>query len=484
MKTSILSDSEIRKLLSGVDSNRDHAIIVLFLSTGLFLHELVALDVSDIHWSNKTLTINGKRQRTIPLNPEVFESLTRWHNHRMDTPEPALFVTEKGKPNRISERSVDHVIRSYGIDAKLDHPISAQVLRHTCVLRLLSKTDISDKDAVKLLGLDKETIDRYRDTLKETAPQKPTPDNPLDALDTRSHLAKVVTTMFPSIAPEDPSPSNPNPQSDTHLQPVSIGREKIVEKILKDLDDGRSILLTGPLGIGKSHVLNIIANGYSHSIVMTSPTPIKTLLLSIAEKVIPGECTNRTSAQDILSQIQSATILNPPILIIDNLHRLKAPDLDILCPLAEQFIILGATDDTPERLNSLWWKLTAIELNTLTYDQSLELIRSLTEGHSVEDRRMLETRITSIANGLPLAIVEMISQLSINRIVTPNQARQVYHSAGVRHRDWTWVLMIFWGVLVISRFVALGTHSFEGYILAGIGTSIFMVLKYFVKLKR
>lgn len=208
------------------------------------------------------------------------------------------------------------------------------------------------------------------------------------------------------------------------------------------------------------------------------------MMLTLAEKISPTTCTTRTSVPDILKCIQSTATLNPPLLIIDNLHRLKATDMDILGPLAEQFIILGATDDTPDRLTQLWWKLDAIELDRLTQDQSLDLIHALTEGHSIENRQLLDTRITGIANGLPLAIIEMVSQLPTDRIVTPNQVRQVYHQAGVVYRDWTWMLMVLWGILVMSRFIALGTHSFEGYILAGMGTTMFMILKFFVKLKR
>jgi len=127
MTSPTLSDSEIRKLLSAVDSPRDRAVVVLFLSAGLFQSELIALDVADIKWSEKSIYIKGKRERNIALNPEALDALTQWHNDRMKTPEPALFVTEKGKAKRLSERSVDHIIRSCGVAAKLDHPVNANL---------------------------------------------------------------------------------------------------------------------------------------------------------------------------------------------------------------------------------------------------------------------------------------------------------------------------------------------------------------------
>ncbi len=481
MTSPTLSDSEIRKLLSAVDSPRDRAIVVLFLSAGLFQSELIALDVTNIKWADKSIYIEGKRERTISLNPEALDALTQWHNARMKTPEPALFLTEKGKAKRLSERSVDHIIRSYGIAAQLDHPVNANLLRQTCIVRLLSKTQLTDKQAAALLGLDRETIDRYRSSLKEDVVSQPVPQNPLDVLDSRSQFSKVVSNFFPTDLPEDPISSESvriNPDQ------ISVGREKIIAKILRDLEGGKSILLTGPLGIGKSHVLNMVADQYPTCIKLSSPSPIKAMLLAIVEKVSPGVCSSRTSAQEILQCVQSAVSLNPPLLIIDNLHRLKAPDLDILVPLADQFIILGATDDAAERLNSLWWKLNHIELDRLTLEQSKELIEQLTQSHSIDNREMLDTRIIGIAGGLPLSIVEMVSQLSAEKVITANQIRELYHEAGVQYRDWSWLFMVVWGVLVLSRFVALGTHSFEGYILAGMGLSVFMVLKVFVKLKR
>ena len=101
-----------------------------------------------------------------------------------------------------------------------------------------------------------------------------------------------------------------------------------------------------------------------------------------------------------------------------------------------------------------------------------------------DDYAHLETKILNLANGNPLAIVELIHQLPESKKVTTDHIRKIDHEAGIVYRDWSWVLMALWMLLVISRFVALGTHSFEGYILAGVGTSTFVFFKYIVRLKR
>ena len=73
----------------------------------------------------------------------------------------------------------------------------------------------------------------------------------------------------------------------------------------------------------------------------------------------------------------------------------------------------------------------------------------------------------------------MVRQVSHQHVIDKESIRDIYHEAGVYYRDWTFAIIVLWGLAVIFRFVALGTHSFEGYILAGFGTAFFMVIRFF-----
>ena len=141
------------------------------------------------------------------------------------------------------------------------------------------------------------------------------------------------------------------------------------------------------------------------------------------------------------------------------------------------FTMLGATDDDIPRLKTVWWKFKEIPLKCLPDDSAKTLITQLTCHLLVTDPPMLSNRILSLANGNPLAIVELSKQLRYKPVVTEDVIRSLHHEAGTTYRDWSIAWLILWGVLVMFRFVALGTHSFEGYILAGFGTSFFLVIK-------
>lgn len=78
-----LSSQETKTLLNVISDPRDRAIVVLCLSTGIFLSELVQLKADDIDWKAHHLTITGKRTRTIPLNDETYEALAKWSAARL-----------------------------------------------------------------------------------------------------------------------------------------------------------------------------------------------------------------------------------------------------------------------------------------------------------------------------------------------------------------------------------------------------------------
>jgi hypothetical protein len=86
----------------------------------------------------------------------------------------------------------------------------------------------------------------------------------------------------------------------------------------------------------------------------------------------------------------------------------------------------------------------------------------------------------SLSDKLPLALVDMVHQISHSPVVTRDVIRDVYHEAGIRYRDWSYAIIVLWGIMISFRFVALGSHSFEGYILAGFGTAFLMVLRFFM----
>jgi len=473
-----LTSQEIKQLLNVIDDVRDRAIVILFLSTGLFLNEMADLKADDINWEKRIIQISGKRKREIPISNECYETLALWSQARIDNPQTnAFFLRTKGKPVGLSSRGLDDLIRKYGQKACLKKTVNAHILRNTFAIRLFQ--DTAEKVAIQILGItDTESIARYKNALLPK--QKSDSESSTPELAKHSTLTQLINRVFP-IEPKIIK-SHHSPVEAINPEDVLFGRDKLIKEIQAELNKGQAILLTGQLGIGKSHLLKYFAKE-QESIYFSSPTPIRQLLLTLLENIQhqDSKTKGRSPIQELLKDIVATKPLSPPLLIIDNLHQLKVSDLNVVITLLEHFTILAATDSLNEKLKVIWWKFQTVELEPLDEPTSKNLIRYMTQNLPISDYQMLQTKLLSLANGNPLAITDMITHLSHRPVVSRQVIRDLYHDAGVRYRDWTPAIIIFWALLIMSRFIALGTHSFEGYILVGFGTSFFLVVKYFLQ---
>lgn len=83
---SVLSEEEVRKILSCVNTAHNHAYLTTVYSCGLRLHECLHLEVSDIDSSRKMLHVHrgkGAKDRYVPLPESTLHILRQhWKTHR------------------------------------------------------------------------------------------------------------------------------------------------------------------------------------------------------------------------------------------------------------------------------------------------------------------------------------------------------------------------------------------------------------------
>ncbi len=142
-----LLPEEQKRFLRAVErstSARDRAIARVLFFAGLRVSELVRLDNADVAVSarkGRVIVRSGKGDayREVALNAEVRGALEGWLADReREYPKPdgeALFLNRKG--SRLSGRAVDLIVRRFGDEATIEKPVSAHVLRHTCMTNLV-----------------------------------------------------------------------------------------------------------------------------------------------------------------------------------------------------------------------------------------------------------------------------------------------------------------------------------------------------------
>ena len=134
-----LSLEDSQKLLESIDSKnkaRDYCIILLFLSCGMRLSELVGLDLGDYSKQNRTLRLFGKgsKERINYLSDSCIEALEDYINNyrpKDAAADPKAMFLSANK-TRINKRRVQQIVNESLARAGLSNMgITTHKLRHT-----------------------------------------------------------------------------------------------------------------------------------------------------------------------------------------------------------------------------------------------------------------------------------------------------------------------------------------------------------------
>lgn len=156
--TSLL-DHVKNKELSGKqhdNSIRDYAMITLFLNCGMRLSELVSIDINHIKFDENILTVIGKgdKERTVYLNNACIEAIKDYLKVRPcgeDVIDPkALFLSERKQ--RISKRTVQHIIKDYLSQVDGAENLSTHKLRHTAATLMYQYGNVDIRALQEILG--------------------------------------------------------------------------------------------------------------------------------------------------------------------------------------------------------------------------------------------------------------------------------------------------------------------------------------------
>lgn len=140
------------------NSERDFAIITLFLNCGLRLSELVGINIQDIRFDECKMTVIGKgnKERTIYLNKACMKAINNYLDIRpkegiKQKDEKALFLSERLE--RISKRTVQYTVEKELKKAGLDTTkYSTHKLRHTAATLMYQYGNVDIRALKELLG--------------------------------------------------------------------------------------------------------------------------------------------------------------------------------------------------------------------------------------------------------------------------------------------------------------------------------------------
>lgn len=133
-------------------AQRDVAIVIVLLNTGLRISELCALELDDVDLRKRKGTVvvrrgKGTKQRTIPLNLRTRHALSEWLDARPQCATRAVFIGQRQEP--LKPRAVQRLLAEYGRRAGVE--VTPHTLRH-CFAKRMVERGVSLEMVAELMG--------------------------------------------------------------------------------------------------------------------------------------------------------------------------------------------------------------------------------------------------------------------------------------------------------------------------------------------
>lgn len=293
-----------------------------------------------------------------------------------------------------------------------------------------------------------------------------------------------------------------------------IGRDEVVAELAAEIKKGKHVILTGPVGIGKSAVLRAALEQVKDKVgflitlhdhqakgqFVDMARQMLALGLIAAEELdlpakfhgVPGSeiewrevksQVNRASMRDLTQAIIPALARaeHKPVIAVDDLTALTPTQMAFWLAIFDHAQIIGCASEKKARIRKLWWKMKEIELKPLPADTVREVVKRCiaARGILIESPELYISHVVKQSGGVPQAIVDMLDESGKERIIDKRKVREMRHEAGVFYVDFTPLIMILGALIISMRYVGMGTGDKTLYILGGLGTALFLTFRYF-----
>lgn len=148
-----MSQLDLEKVRLACKTKREKAIVEMLYSTGCRVTELERLNISDINFETKEVTLFGKgsKHRTSYLNAKAEVALKDYLNSRTDD-NPALFVYERKPYGRLKKAGIEFLIRKMmERTSGVTTHVTPHIFRHTTATTALDR-GMSIVNVSRLLG--------------------------------------------------------------------------------------------------------------------------------------------------------------------------------------------------------------------------------------------------------------------------------------------------------------------------------------------
>lgn len=485
-----LTIEEYELVLSSI-SNPTHRLQCLLMGdSGLRVTEVCTLRWSDIDVKKKVVRVDSLKSRDkekirkLPMSSRLYDALVDYVQKKG---REGMYLFGGDKP--ISRGAVNKWMK----ELSLRHPeipadLHPHMLRHTFATNLrVNGAEIEDiQNALGHERVDTTMIYAHADL--EQLRQRIEMSTPRP-----SFWASLRSTLFPTTPTRLNLPAA--------ITPDLVGRDSEVKQIERLIAQGTSVVVVGPIGVGKSFLIDSLS--FNRPVLELDDTRnlkqslANCLIHLLGSKEAAAALIYKTSDRDALQvKVSKESVPNLCKLLTDVTERkeyvLKIGQVDDVTPsavkalelLKDHFVLLTTSRTVKMSAASFLWNFEKVELKPLARVDSLRLFHRLTHDLPMKGTEWIQNKVFDTSEGNPRMIVELAERIRSEEYVDAYVVDGLcnnYLGRQTREIDISPLLLLGFGGLIIFKY--LGREAGEQGI-TFIGSAVMVVAlfaRYFLR---
>lgn len=478
-------------MLRAVKEPRHRVIILLMLDAGMRVSEARKRHWEECDFRAKTVKVDTLKKRKdsvriIPMSERLYDAFDELLKEGVSPKGPIFPGSDDGY---LSRSAVNMMLRRLEDKNPAIGQTRPHKLRHTAATMLLANNggdmnqvrDFLGHEDIRTTGIYTHSeLDAMRTAINASAP-KPT------------LLQKWKARLFPKKR----SVINLL-TSDTDF---IFGRDKEQKQIQGLVSRGISVLITGGIGMGKTHLLQSL-NFDKPTLLIDDTSDFKMSIKAAILHVVGDKETaaamlfktsdlkavevklSTASLPNLVQTLKDATRPGEYILKVGNIDGITPKVVKILEELKDHFTIITTARSVKMEAASFAWNFEKVEVKPLQRPDCLKMIYRLIGDCEVSDLDAVMTKLYETSDGNPRKIRELCDRLRREPFLNIDSATEVadaYLGRQVEEFDFSVILMVVLGGFVILRYYGRETGEKDLQFIGACIMLVMMFARYFFK---
>lgn len=499
----VITPAQLTTLLSFVKNPKHRVIILLMYDAGLRISEVLNLEWTDLDFRRKNIRVYSLKKRNqdkpkadrefrdIPMSSRIYDAFAVYLEDLGGKKHRLAFTNAKGQ--KMYRTAINNMLKEIQYDNPQLGNLNPHKCRHSFATNMRANgAELEDiKDLLGHERLDTTLIYAHADPKK------------LKSLIEAAQPQPTFWQRFKKKFTGQPKPKISLMQTGSD---ATFGRDTETRGIAELIDKNISVLLTGPAGIGKTHLLdklplnrpvltlddtkNLKASiqGILLHLLSGDKEAVAELIYNTRDAAALETKITRESLPNLCKVLVSATSRHEYILKIDNIDAITPGAVKALEILKDHFTVITTARAVKMDRTGFLWNFEKVEIKPLARPDALKFIHHLTYDLELRNATFLYQKVWDTSEGNPRMIYELCDRIHKEPVVDPEAVAQIcdnYLGKQIREIDMSMFFLIAFGSFAILRYI--GRESDESHLqfIGGIITIVLLFSRsFFSKAKR